>query len=114
MTTATLINMNDRLWPFEEAMGHRLLLTGMSPLDRFSALPYFLDLQVGTPFWRLNQQQAQDDAIKTLGVVTIPAPAPLMDNQLETPQQRAWLSFVDEMEMRIAASSLQPPLSPAW
>lgn len=114
MSTANLLNMDDRIWAFEEAMAHRRLLTGMSPLDRFSVLPYLLDPMVDMPFWRLNQQQAQDDAIRTLAAVAIPAPQPLMDNKLETPQERAWFSFVDEMELRIAASLLPELTSPAW
>lgn len=114
MSTASLINMNDPLWVFEEAMAHRTLLGGMSPLDRFSVLPYLLDPMVDLPFWRLNQQTAQDDAIRTLGVVSIPAPQPLQDNKLDTPTARTWFSFVDEQEMRIAESTLPSPLLPAW
>lgn len=114
MPLVTLINMDDPMWAFEEAMGHRLLLGGMSPLDRFSALPYFLEFQVGLPMWRLNQQTAQDDAITTLGAVAIPAPQPVMDNRFETPDQRAWFSLTNEMETRIAASLLPRPTLPAW
>lgn len=114
MSTATLINMDDPLWVFEEAMATRTLLGGMSPLDRFSVLPYLLDPMVDMPFWRLNHQQAQDDAIRTLGVFTIPAPQPLQDNKLDSPTARAWFSFVDELEMRIATSVLPSPLLPAW
>lgn len=115
MSTANLLNMDDPMWAFEEAMAHRLLLGGMAPLTRFSVLPYMLDPMADMAFWRLNQQRAQDDAVQTLGVVGIPAAQNLLDSNLDDPTERSWFSFVDEMELRIATAALPSQLTyPFW
>jgi hypothetical protein len=51
---------------FEHANAHRNLLGAMSPLTRFSVLPYLLEPMTGSSAWRLNHQTAHNDALTTL------------------------------------------------
>jgi hypothetical protein len=55
---------------FEHAMSHRTLLGTMSPLTRFSVLPYFLDPMQYTDIvagnWHIIHWQAQSDAFSYL------------------------------------------------
>lgn len=57
------------MFAFEHAMAHRSGLGVMSPLDRFSAIPYFVE-PVGdnapARWWALNHQTAHNDAMNNL------------------------------------------------
>ena len=99
---------------FSEAMAHRTLLGAMSPLDRFTVLPYLLDPFQDTGMWRLNQQQAQNDAMESLQLTTIPAAQNLYDTDFSNPAQAAWFTFVNHLELYVATAQLPSPLKPAW
>jgi hypothetical protein len=66
-------------YAFEHAMAHRTLYAAMSPLSRFSVLPYLIDPQQEGGKYLQNHQQAHWDAITTIptfppeiGVITNP------------------------------------------
>lgn len=117
MSTANLLVMPDdptrrTMFWFEEAMAHRTILGAMSPLDRFSVLPYFLDPFLNNALWLLTHQQAQDDATRT--VQGLSAAANLVDTNFDSPEQRAWWEFVNHLELYEATGLLPLPLTPAW
>lgn len=117
MSTAYLLKMPDdplgqATYFFEEAMAHRTLLGAMSPLDRFSVLPYLLDPFLDNGMWFLNHQQAQNDALTTL--VPLFGATNLVDTDMDNPEQRTWFEFVNHQELYVATGLLSGPLNPAW
>ena len=75
MAQVSLLHLGDGLgqaatFAFEHAMAHRALLATMSPLTRFSVVPYLLDPMVGSGApaakWNLNHQQAHDDSLRNV------------------------------------------------
>lgn len=118
-STANLLVMPDTprelayYW-WEEANAHRTILGAMSPLYRFSVLPYMLDPFRENALWKMNHQQAQSDFVFALDLWTIPAAEPLMDTNFVDPEQRKWFTFTNHLEMYDATRELTPPLQPAW
>lgn len=105
-------------WAFELAMAHRTLLGAMAPLDRFSAIPYFLDpmqdVHIPAGDWNTNRQQAQNDAATTLpsyyGAATrgFAAPEILIDTDLTDPASLPWWSFQNHQFLYVATATIQP------
>ena len=101
-------------------MTHRDALGVMSPLVRFSVIPYFLDplLNVGTPasFWHLDHQQAHNDAANNLPAtylgdiipLGISIGANLVDSNLDDPWNRSWWTFINHMEHYIGSNTILP------
>lgn len=102
---------------FDHTMQHRLLLGGMSPLDRFSALPYFLDPFSNAPWYHMNHQKAHNDALETLFEEAsggIPSNQNMIDTDLDNARKRTWWMHVNKMEHQIASSELQNLVYPFW
>ena len=88
MAQCVLLNSNDPMFPFVHAMEHRAMLGIMSPLTRFSGLPYFVEPMIGgllpAQNWNLNHQSAQDDMLRNVPtqyawqyiITTSPNPTP--------------------------------------
>ena len=100
-----LLNGNDPAFPFHHAMAHRTLLGAMSPLNRFSSIPYLLDPPIGAEYpngwWNRNHQQAHNDALNVLE---------FKDNHIlqeGVPSRPRWI-FVNHQEHYLAAASLPP------
>lgn len=74
MSLATLLVMStkpdpnqDPTFSFEHAQAHRTLLGSMSPLTRYSALPYLLSPNANNSgMWHRDHQQAHSDFTDTL------------------------------------------------
>lgn len=129
MSTAVLINSADPIFTFEHMMSHRRYFALMAPLIRFSGLPYLLDPAYNTAIpasdWHLNHQKAHSDFATTLPSsynatpteIGIPTNQPLMDVNLDNPEQLTWWTFTNRMEHYLADSATQPTLSgtyPFW
>lgn len=105
---------------FDHVMEHRKLLGGMSPLDRFSVLPYFLDPFANRPDWHMNHQQAHNDGMANLPswfgetTVGIPTNKNVIDTNLDIPRKKTWWMHVNKMEHQIASSVLQDLVYPFW
>jgi len=109
-----------KAFAFDHAMRHRENLGAMSPLTRFSLLPYFIDPEKNTPFWHLVHGQAHIDFTETLPFwwdlpdpslwpnngVGIPSRQPLVDTNLDNSQKRNWWEFANNQEHMIAEASL--------
>jgi hypothetical protein len=100
---------------FEHAMAHRVNLMVMSPLTRFSAVPYFYEpeqnlapparLVPGTARpsnWHLNHQQAHNDALNEVPTVYITTPQKgvlsqvnVVDTNLDDIERTTWWTFVN-------------------
>ena len=136
MSTAPLLNLDDPMWEFFEAMTHRQFLGAMFPLTRFSVLPYNLDPIPVYPgpaarFWMMNHQKAQTDAMTTIPTwgfagpglppypgtldVNVPENQNLQDSHITIPDQRAWFTFINHQEMYVASTFLPELLTlPTW
>ena len=65
VSSPVLLNPDDPWFPHVHAMSHRDYLGVMSPLTRFSAIPYFIEpftAKRGSDNWHFNHQTAHDDA----------------------------------------------------
>src|SRR5215831_18171272 len=93
MPTAILLNPDDPLYDFENAMAHRQYFAVMWRLTRFSTLPYQFvppwEMNVPAAMWNLLHQQAHNDfnrhlpsnyaygfALETITVTPVPPPDP--------------------------------------
>jgi hypothetical protein len=134
MARVSLLHMGDGLgqraaFEFEHAMAHRNALGVMSPLTRFSVIPYLIDpMQHGNRpagKWSLNHQQAHDDALRYLPSQFGSADRglyigqDLVDSNLDNPRQRTWWIFQNHMEHYIGGSTIIPnvpipPPAPQW
>lgn len=118
MPTAILLNIDDPLYDFQHAMSHRLYYAIMSPLTRFSVMPYFITPMPGAmppaTNWRLNHQRAHNDfanhvpADFSASRFGIPAWANLVDTDLNDPGEREWFTFANFQEHYIADGTMQP------
>ena len=119
MSGANLLYIGDpKTFVFEHMMAHRNYFAVMSPLTRFSVLPYLLDpMPVSVPIagdWMLDHQQAHNDALNHVpvhfGVATVGLAVGqiLMDTDLNNASQRAWWTFQNHMEHYIANSTVLP------
>ena len=131
MTLATLIeNTNtDPAFAFEHRMAHSRNFGIMSPLSRFSVLPYLLDPVVDGPDpssnWNLDHQQAHNDAIASFppqpfilygrGTTVEPQPPDglpfnfiLVDTDLNDQGQLPWWELQNLVEHQIMSSIAQP------
>jgi len=122
---------------FEHAMAHRQLWAAMSPLSRFSVLPYLIDPQQIGGKYLLNHQQAHWDMSQTLptfapglGLITVTEPdgtqqtvvplgglalssnPPLQDTPLDNPDRTKWWLFANHTDHLDAMSTL--PLAEEW
>jgi len=125
---------------FDHAMAHRELLGGLSPLPRFSVLPYHIDPQWPTlAGWEINHQSAHNDMMANLpswswtfwvprppdyqllppppapGYAPDPIPLGLPSNlnlmDSETNEAaRAWWEFTNHQEHLMAQSTLHQKL----
>lgn len=126
MSRVVLLNMDDPWFTFEHSMAHRNALGVMSPLDRFSAIPYFIDPMIGEPTagdsWNLNHQQAHNDALTHLpsyfGASTagLAIGQDLRDTDFNNPGQRKWLEFQNHQEHYVGGNTITPnvPLTPPF
>lgn len=131
MSRASLLNSEEPAFAFEHAMAHRNALGVMSPLPRFSIIPYWLDpmLQTDEPggFWHHNHQQAHSDAALHLppefgsGQRGIELHANLLDYDLSNPDSRTWWTFVNHLEHYVGGNTIlpqsapqPPPPAPQW
>jgi hypothetical protein len=109
-------------WEFDHAMAHRAYMAIMAPLTRFSAMPYFVEPVTPPPplqprpaeMWPLKHQQAHKDFTSYMPVnynaarLGIATSQILVDNDLNTPEGRAWNTFANHMEHLIANSTMLP------
>jgi hypothetical protein len=132
MSLAALLNADDPLYNFEHQMAHREYFAIMSPLDRFSALPYHLDappLDNQTPAgdWNLRHQIAHNDFTNALPPFWdasqvgfgIPADQNMIDGDWSAPGSRQWIIFVNHQEHFTANEAILPlpvtvPTPPGW
>ena len=129
MPLAVLLNADDPLYEFEHMMQHREYFAIMSPLDRFSVLPYLLDPAFGTEIragpWNLHHQQAHNDFSETVPAYWnaqtvgfgISANNIMVDSNQDDPESRTWFTFLNHQEhyitneaiLPLPASELSPP-----
>ena len=129
MSRAVLLNSNDPWFAFDHAMAHRNGLGIMSPLDRFSAIPYFVDPMVGVAepasIWHLRHQQAHNDALANLptefgaSTVGLFIGQNLRDYNLDDARLRTWWTFENHMEHYVGGNTISPnvyipPPAPQW
>jgi hypothetical protein len=134
MALATLLNLNvddPRAFAtffFEEAMSHRTQLGAMNPLDRFSALPYFIDPPMITNgMWKLDHQSAQSDANSTIPTwgspdpnypgtlhVSVPETRSIIDVNFSDQRERTFWVFWNHHDQFVAQGFLPAHLTPAW
>jgi hypothetical protein len=131
MSGPTLSNPADPWFAFQHAMYHRNALGVMSPLTRFSVIPYFIDPATGkrsADSWYLNHGQAHNDAMNNLpstylGEVTAGSGvgANLVDTVLDNPWSRSWWVFQNNLEHYVGANTIlpapqipPPPPAPTW
>jgi hypothetical protein len=124
MSSLDLLNFNDPTFAFQHAMSHRNAMGVMSPLDRFSIIPYFIDPEqnVGTPgsMWHLDHQQAHNDALQHLptefGAATVGLfiGQNLRDYDLDNEGQLKWWLFQNWAEHYVGGNTISPnvPLPP--
>ena len=118
MSRVTLLNSNDPSFAFEHAMAHRNAMGVMSPLDRFSVVPYLLDpeqnLAIPGSMWHLDHQQAHNDALTHLptefGAPTVGLfiGGILRDYDLDNQAQRTWWTFQNHMEHYVGGNTITP------
>jgi hypothetical protein len=111
-------------------MSHRIALGVMSPLNRFSILPYLIDPMLENTAipagpWNLRHQQAHNDALQNLptsfGAATVGLfiGQNIRDTDLDDPRQRTWWTFQNHMEHYVGGNTLSPteqlpPPAPQW
>lgn len=119
MPTAILLNPDDPLYDFQHGMSHRLYMSIMAPLTRFSGMPYFVEPRFdpsppAAANWRRNHQRAHDDLANHVpsdfpaAAFGIPAWSNLVDTDLNDPGERQWWVFANFTEHRIADQTMQP------
>lgn len=127
MARVTLLHLGDpAAFDFEHAMAHRNALGVMSPLTRWSVVPYLLDPRqnsdVPASMWHTNHQQAHDDAQRALpdyyGATSygnLAIAGILADYDLSKPDQLRWWTFKNHMDHMIGGSTILPPgTTPRW
>lgn len=124
MPTAILLNPDDPVFPFEHMMAHRRYFSQMSPLNRFSALPYLLDppydTNIRASLWHLNHQKSHTDFAASLPAnynateIGLPLRQPLADSNLADPESRIWWSFAQHREHYLADQAILPLQSGTW
>jgi hypothetical protein len=115
-------NPNNEVFSFEHAMSHRTFFGVMSPLTRFSVLPYFLDPMDGTNLeagnWHLNHQQAHDDAYSALPQyysakpIGIPGGSILVNVDFDNADAVKWWEFTNMVEHQVLTATILPSPSP--
>jgi hypothetical protein len=117
MSSLELLNFSDPTFAFQHAMSHRNALGVMSPLDRFSVVPYFIDeMQPANPAgpWALNHQTAQNDALQHLptefgaSTIGLRIGGLLRDYDLDDPRQRKLWEFDNWIEHYVGANTISP------
>ena len=130
MSRASLLNSYEPGFVFEHAMAHRNALGVMSPLPRFSVIPYFLDPMMLTEpggVWQQNHMQAHADAAKQLpsqfgsGTLGLAINANMLDYAFDDPDSREWWTFVNHIEHYVGGNTIlpqsapqPPPPAPQW
>ena len=129
MALPTLLNLDDPTFAFEHAMAHRLYLGLMSPLPRFSVVPYFIDpftAQRPSDSWHLNHQQAHNDADNVIPGSYLGPPiqgfSPNMkDENLADAWNRSWWTFSNHHQHYVESDAMlpqpqtpPPPPAPVW
>lgn len=108
-------------------MAHRTFMGVMSPLNRFSVMPYFIDPMTGidqraSP-WHRNHLQAHNDCALYLPeeydstAVGLANWANLAEYRLSDPASRSWWTFANHLEHYVGANSILPPIptaEPDW
>lgn len=123
MSRVSLLNWRDPTFAFEHMMSHRNAFGVISPLTRFSILPYWLDPLTGVSVrggdWHQRHQQAHNDAALSLpshpGSHTpgVAIWSNLKEWNLSDPiQAEAW-AFDNHMEHMVAATTVLPPGTPS-
>ena len=118
MAHPTLLNMDDPWFEWQHAMSHRDFLGVMSPLTRFSVIPYWLepitDQRPAGP-WRFNHQQAHLDAMNNLPATYLGEIVPgtavnanLVDSNLDDAWNRSWITFQNHMEHYVGSARILP------
>jgi hypothetical protein len=117
MAHPTLLNADDPWFSFQHAMNHRDFLGVMSPLTRFSGIPYFID-----PFtarrpadnWHFNHQTAHDDADNAIPSTYMAPPAVvgfspnMKDANLANAWDKSWFIFLNHMEHFVESQAILP------
>lgn len=131
MPLATLLNSNDPLYDWEHANAHREYLAVMSPLNRFSGIPYFVEPLPSPPpspadMWNLQHQHAHNDFSLSLPPdwqathvgFGIPGNQNLLETDWNRPESRTWTTFVNHQEHYVASEAVFPlpnyPGIPGW
>jgi hypothetical protein len=121
MAAPSLLDMRDSGFAFEHVMAHRLYLGVMSPLTRFSVIPYFIDPMTAkrpADGWHLNHQQAHNDALNNLpaqylGDIAAGVGSDLADTNLDNPASRSWWTFFNRIEHYVGSNTILPqPVTP--
>lgn len=114
-------NTEKATFGFEHAMAHRQLWAAMSPLSRFSVLPYLIDPQQVGGKYLLNHQQAHWDMAQTLpsyfgataaGGLALTTNPPLQDTPIDNQERMRWWLFANHTDHLDAMSVL--PLVEEW
>lgn len=131
MTSATLLHYPDdersrSVFAFEHAMAHRVYYQVMSPLHRWSAMPYFIapkppisQTARRASLWHLDHQQAHNDFNEALpsdwnsDKVGIPTTQILLDSDLTDPGSLSWWVFANHQEHYTASAILLPAIPQA-
>jgi hypothetical protein len=118
MSLASLLNPDEPAFAWEHQMAHRTNLGVMSPLTRFSVIPYWLDPLANTEqpasAWHLDHQQAHNDSALHLPsaylgtAVGIELHANLVDYDLSNPEQRQWWAFQNQLEHFVGNNAILP------
>jgi len=131
MARPSLLNSSEPTFAFEHAMAHRNAMGVMSPLTRFSVIPYFIDpmtAQRSADWWLLDHQQAHNDAMNNLPasylgpiVVGTGVGANLVDTNLTNPWTKSWWMFANHLEHYVGSNTIlpqpttpPPPPAPIW
>ena len=101
--------VQNHTFSFEHAMSHRRLLANLSPLGRFSVIPYHVDPGRNNTHWHLDHGQSHDDFQMNLpgwygpGTFDILNPAyNIIDTDLMSESQRKWWTFQNHQEHLVA------------
>lgn len=126
MPTSILLNPADPIFAFEHMMAHRRYFAVMSPLNRFSALPYLLDpaydTNIRASMWHINHQKAHTDFANSLPAnynagpdqVGIPTAQPLADSDLSNAESLTWWTFLQHEEHYLADQAILPLQAGTW
>jgi hypothetical protein len=95
------------VFSFEHAMAHRTLLGAMSPIAKFSLLPYQLDPQrLDNSKYLLDHQQAHNDANSTALDINS------TNNLIDTTGNMRWWTFANHLEHFQMFNNLPETLGP--